>query len=97
MDRATCSEDINSNLKEILFELKKQQVEITSLKQQVSLPVSCKQEHKDIKWKFEGNKKQYEFNCDVHEGIMQCMWAIENQKRKFYRRLPIKFTREINT
>ncbi|KAH3710221.1 hypothetical protein DPMN_069692 [Dreissena polymorpha] len=78
MERATCSEDINNNLKEILFELKKQQVDITSLKQQVSLPVSSKQDHNDIKWKYEGNKQQNDFNCDVHEGIKQCMWAIEN-------------------
>ncbi|KAH3824686.1 hypothetical protein DPMN_126536 [Dreissena polymorpha] len=97
MERATCSEDINYNLKEILFELQKQQVDITSLKQQVSLPVSSKQDHNDIKWKYEGNKQQYDFNCDVHEGIQQCMWAIENQKSDYAKEVLSEVAKKIHT
>ena len=59
--------------------------------------MSSKQDHNDIKWKYEGNKQQYDFNCDVHEGIKQCMWAIENQKSDYAKEVLSEVAKKIHT
>ena len=73
--------DINNNLREILSELRKQQFEINSLKNNINSPVPVKLDtKKEIKWKFEGNRRQYEFNSEIEDFVKQSLWAVENQK-----------------
>ncbi|KAH3849130.1 hypothetical protein DPMN_091525 [Dreissena polymorpha] len=41
------------------------------------------EERKDIVWKFQGNKLQYEFHTDKVDVVKQCMWALENGKHEY--------------
>ena len=78
--------DINGALKEILSELKGQKRELNSLKEEVrenslsSGELKKLKNEKDIKWKFEGNRLQYEFNSGIEEKLKQVDWAIKKSK-----------------
>ena len=81
--------DINGALKEILSELKGQKRELNSLKEEVrenslsSGELKKLKNEKDIKWKFEGNRLQYEFNSDIEAKLKQVDWAVKNQKLEY--------------
>ena len=69
--------NINGALKEILSELKGQKRELNSLKDEVrenslsSGELKKLKKEKDIRWKFEGNRLQYEFNSEVEDNLKQ--------------------------
>ncbi|KAH3718990.1 hypothetical protein DPMN_061818 [Dreissena polymorpha] len=81
---------IQNQLTEVLAELQQQRNDYLSLKEVVrgsSLNVASEVKklkvEKDIVWKFQGNKLQYEFNTDIVGGVKQCMWALKNGKHKY--------------
>ena len=86
----TGNTDINTNLRELLVELRSQKTEINSLKDKIrgnSLSVASEvkklKTDKSIVWRFEGNKLQFEFNSEVEDNLMQVIWALENGKREY--------------
>ena len=79
--------DLHSTLKELESELRGQKREISSLKEEVrgnSVTVSTEVKNlkteKEINWRFEGNKLQFQFNSEIEDSIKQGLWAIENKK-----------------
>ena len=92
---ATCgvnsnNADINSSLKELLLELRSQKGEINSLKeelrgnsQSVASEVKKLKAVKDIHWRFEGNRLQFDFNSELEDSLKQAIWALENGKREY--------------
>jgi len=86
--------DLNSSIRELLVEVREQKREISSLKEEVrgnSLSVrsevkKLKTEH-ELKWRYESNKIQHEFNSELHETISQVLWAVENNKQEYVREL----------
>ena len=81
--------DINGALREILAELKGQKNELNSLKLEVrensvsSNDLKKLKVEKDIKWKFEGNRLQYEFKSATDDIVKQVEWAIQHQKSEY--------------
>ena len=80
--------DLHSTLKKLVSELRGQNHEISSLKEEVrgnSVTVSTEvkklKTEKEINWRFEGNKLQFQFNSDIEVSIKQGLWAIENKIR----------------
>ena len=92
---ATCgvnsnNADINSSLKKLLLELRSQKGEINSLKeelrgnsQSVASEVKKLKTVKDIHWRFEGNRLQFDFNSELEDSLKQAIWALENGKREY--------------
>ncbi len=86
--------DLNSSIRELLVEVREQKREISSLKEEVrgnSLSVrsevkKLKTEH-ELKWRYESNKFQHDFNSELHETISQVLWAVENNKQEYVREL----------
>jgi hypothetical protein len=86
--------DLNSSIRELLVEMREQKREISSLKEEVrgnSLSVrsevkKLKTEH-ELKWRYESNKIQHDFNSELHENISQVLWAFENNKQEYAREL----------
>jgi hypothetical protein len=86
--------DLNSSIRELLVEMREQKREISSLKEEVrgnSLSVrsevkKLKTEH-ELKWRYESNKIQHDFNSELHENISQVIWAIENSNQEYAREL----------
>ena len=37
----------------------------------------------DIRWRFEGNRLQFEFNSELEDSLKQTLWALENEKREY--------------
>ena len=84
------SGDINNNIRELLLELRSQRSEINSLKEEVrGASQSVASEVKkiktvnDIRWRFEGNRLQFEFNSELEDSLKQTLWALENEKREY--------------
>lgn len=79
--------DFDSKLQEVLFELRQQRQEVSALREEVqgtNLSVSSEVKKlktaKELVWKFQGNKVQYDFNSDLEETVKQAIWAIEHSK-----------------
>ena len=78
--------DINGALKETLSELKGQKRDLNSFKVGVrenslsSGEFKKKEKDKDISWKFEGNRLEYQFNSVVEDNLKQLDWAIKHHK-----------------
>ena len=79
--------DLNSTLQELITELRGQKREISSLKDElrensvnVSSEVKKLKIDKNIAWKFEGNKLQFQFNAELEDLLQQSNWGIENNK-----------------
>ena len=87
----TCSGgDLNSNVRELLFELRSQKTEIHLLKEEIrgsTLSVASEvkklKTDKSIAWRFQGNRLQFEFNSEVEDNLKQVLWAIENGKKEY--------------
>ena len=87
----TCSGgDLNSNVRELLFELRSQKTEINLLKEEIrgsTLSVASEvkklKTDKSIAWRFQGNRLQFEFNSEVEDNLKQVLWAIENGKKEY--------------
>ncbi|XP_068223977.1 uncharacterized protein [Palaemon carinicauda] len=73
-------------LQQVLEQLKQQKSELNHLREEVKdSKVSVKSEvtmllEKELTWKREGNKQQYNFNCDIDQDCVQALWAITNNK-----------------
>jgi hypothetical protein len=70
-----------------LFGLRQQREEVRALRaevqgnsQSVVNEVKVLKTERDISWRFQGNKIQYEFNSDISSTVEQLVWAIDNQK-----------------
>ena len=66
--------DVRQHLREVLSELKNQRVEVRSLKEDIegstlnlSAEVKTVKCGKDLVWKYQGNKIQFDFNNEVDE------------------------------
>ena len=77
--------DINRNIRELLLEVRNQRSEINSLKeevrgalQSVASEVKKIKSGNDIRWRFEGNRLQFEFNSKVADNLKQTLWGLEN-------------------
>lgn len=80
------SGDINSNIKELLLEIRSQRTEINSLKAEVrgasQSEVKKIKTVKEIHWRFEGNRLQFELNGELEDSLKQTLWALQNGKRE---------------
>ena len=79
--------ELNSTLKELITELRGQKREISALKDElrensvnVTTEVKKLKSDKDISWRFDGNKLQYQFNTELEDLLQQSTWGIENSK-----------------
>ena len=79
--------DIQSQLREVLSELKNHREEVQPLKEElqgstfnVAAEVKKLKTNKDLSWKYQGNKIQYEFNEELDEIAKQINWALEQSK-----------------
>ena len=83
---------ISNNLEAILVELCGQKSDLNSLKDEVrshSMTVSEVKKlktEKDIRWKFEGNRQQFEFNSEIEDLAKQGIWAFDNGKNRLRQR-----------
>ncbi|XP_053381190.1 uncharacterized protein LOC123554984 [Mercenaria mercenaria] len=81
--------DINQTLNLVLEQLKSQKEELSSLRDDVkgtSLSVSSevkKIKDKELSWRKEDNKIQYNFNTDIEDSVVQAKWAITNNKSDY--------------
>ena len=67
---------VQSQLQEVLIELRNQRREVQSLKEEVqgntfsvSSEVKKLKSEREVTWKYQGNKIQYEFNSDIDEVV----------------------------
>ena len=74
-------------MKDILSELKHQRQEIQHLREEVkgnSLSVANEvkkiKSEKDLVWKYQGNRIQYDFNSDILEAVKQISWDLQQNK-----------------
>ena len=88
-DRST-SNELNNNLRELIDELRGQKQELTSLREEVrgkSLAVETEVKRiksgQDIKWRYEGNKVQFEFNSYLEDNLKQTISGLENGKSEY--------------
>ncbi|XP_069114861.1 uncharacterized protein PF3D7_1120000-like [Argopecten irradians] len=85
--------EVSTTLKQILSEFRSQKIELNELKEQVrGLSQTVVSEVKKLKtetelsWKYEGNKKQNQYNAiklfnnEIHDTVKQAQWALENGK-----------------
>lgn len=86
--------DIQSQLREVLSELKNQREEVQSLKEElqgstfnVAAEVKKLKTNKDLSWKYQGNKIQYEFSEELDEIAKQINWALEHSKFDYSKEL----------
>lgn len=78
---------MQSQLQEVLIELRNQRREVQSLKEEVqgntfsvSSEVKKLKSEREVTWKYQGNKIQYEFNSDIDEVVKQALWALQHNK-----------------
>ncbi|KAL4220138.1 hypothetical protein ACF0H5_020550 [Mactra antiquata] len=72
--------DINGTSREILSELKGQKNELFSLEEEIldnslSSELNKLNAESSIRWKFESNRLQYEFNSRLDDNLKQLDWA----------------------
>lgn len=79
--------EVSTTLKQILSEFRSQKIELNELKEQVLgqsqtvvSEVKKLKTETELSWKYEGNKKQYLFNNEIHDTVKQSQWALENGK-----------------
>lgn len=79
--------DLNTQLCQVLSELRNQRQEVQSLKEElqgsafnVAAEVKKLKSDKDLVWKYQGNKIQFEFNNSLDEIAKQASWAVEHGK-----------------
>lgn len=86
--------DLNSQLSEVLIQLRNQREEVQSLKEElqgsafnVAAEVKKLKTGKDLIWKYQGNKIQFEFNNEIDEIAKQTSWAIQHGKLDYCKEL----------
>ncbi|XP_052791685.1 uncharacterized protein LOC128225828 [Mya arenaria] len=79
----------NDSSHEILIELRGLKRDLSSLKDEVrenSVSASDLKKlktEKDINWRFEGNRLQYEFNSAIDDNLKQLDWSVKNNKLEY--------------
>lgn len=83
-------DSLHAQLKEVLTELRSQREEVLALKQEVqgnSFSVTSEvkkwKADKEIKWRFQGNKVQFDFNSELEEIVKQASWALDYNKTDY--------------
>ena len=71
---------IKDQLSTILAELNSLKEEVHGNSINVATEVKKLKSDKDIKWRFEGNKVQHDFNGDIEDTVKQSLWALQNGK-----------------
>ena len=74
------SGDISSQLNVILSEIGSLKQEIHGTNITVASEVKKLKSEKDLVWRFQGNKIQFDFNSDLADIVKQSIWALENAK-----------------
>ncbi|XP_053398105.1 uncharacterized protein LOC123553335 [Mercenaria mercenaria] len=84
------SSDLKDDIKELIGEIRGQKHDLNALREEVrgiSLSVSSEvkkfRTEKDIRWKYEGNRIQFDFNSELEENLKQGLWAIDNGKMEY--------------
>ena len=82
--------DINRNIRELLLEVRNQRSEINSpneevrgASQSVASEVKKIKSGNDIRWRFDGNRLQFEFNSEVADNLKQTLLGLENGKQEY--------------
>lgn len=82
--------NVASSIQQLLSELREQRQEINSLKEEVRGNSQCvKSEVKkiktvhELKWRYEGNRVQFDFNTELLENLKQVIWGIDNGKIEY--------------
>ena len=78
----------------MLDELRDQREQVQSLKEElqgsalsVASDVKKLKKGKDVVWKYQGNKIQFDFSNEVDEVVKQALWAIEHGKLDYTKEL----------
>lgn len=86
--------NVQTQLQLVLAELRNQRQEVHALKEEiqgnsfnVASEVKKLRTDKDIVWKYQGNKIQFDFNTEVDEINKQIAWAIEHSKLDYCKEL----------
>ncbi|MEW8544358.1 MAG: hypothetical protein AB2693_12560 [Candidatus Thiodiazotropha sp.] len=94
--------DINGQLREVLSELRNQREQVESLKEEfqgsafnVAAEVKKLKTGKDLNWKYQGNKIQFEFNNEIDEIAKQTSWAVEHGKIDYCKELLKELTEKL--
>ena len=77
------STDISSQLNVILSELNCLKQEVHGTNVSVASEVKKLKSEKDLVWRFQGNKIQFDFNSDLEDIVKQSIWAIDNGKTDY--------------
>ena len=77
------SNPIQLQLSTILAELSSLKQEVHGNSYSVSSEVKKLKTEQDIKWRFEGNKVQFNFNNELLDAVKQATWALEHGKREY--------------
>ena len=81
--------ELRDSLREVLLELREQKEELNLLRNDVrNSNVSVRSEvqklkAKELSWKHEGHKIQFNFNSELEEALEQTIWAIQNRKEEY--------------
>ena len=86
--------NVQDQLREVLSELRDQREQVQSLKEElqgsalsVASEVKKLKKGKDVVWKYQGNKIQFDFNNEIDEVGKQALWAIEHGKLDYTKEL----------
>ena len=74
------STELKSQLNVILSELSNLKEAVHGTNLTFASEVKKLKTEKDLKWRFQGNKVQFDFNSDLADSVKQCIWAINNGK-----------------
>ena len=74
------STELKSQLNAILFELSNLKEAVHGSNLTFASEVKKLKTEKDLKWRFQGNKVQFDFNSDLVDSFKQYVWAINNGK-----------------
>ena len=74
------STELKSQLNAILSELSNLKEAVHGTNLSFASEVKKLKTEKDLKWRFQGNKVQFDFNSDLADSVKQCIWAINNGK-----------------
>ena len=81
-------------LGDLFSEIRQQRAEVQALRDEfkgASDSVACEVKRlksaQEIKWKYQGNKLQHEFNSGVSDLLTQILWSVDNRKPDYTREL----------
>lgn len=63
--------------------------------QTVAAEVKKLNSEKDLSWRFQGNRVQFEFNSDLDESVKQASWAIDYNKLDYCKEISSKLATKL--